>query len=107
MISVRLMTAVMAIACATAVSAQPAPPPPSGRGAAQGPRVVSPEILPDKRVIFRLLAPKAAEVLLNGNWDNGRNIKMDKDDAGIWSITVGPLGEQLWAYSYNMDGVKA
>ena len=86
----------MAIACATAVFAQPAPAPPSGRGAAQGPRVVSPEILPDKRVIFRLVAPKAAEVLLNGNWDNGRNIKMTKDDAGIWSVTVDPLGEQLW-----------
>jgi enterochelin esterase family protein len=68
--------------------------------------VVSPEILPDKRATFRLLAPKAGEVLLNGNWDNGRNIKMSKDEAGIWSVTVDPLGEQLWAYSFSVDGVK-
>jgi enterochelin esterase family protein len=68
--------------------------------------VVSPEILPDKRVTFRLLAPKATEVLLNGNWDNGRNIKMTKDDQGIWSVTVDPLGEQLWGYSFSVDGVK-
>jgi enterochelin esterase family protein len=53
-----------------------------------------------------LLAPRAAEVLLNGNWDNGRNIPMTKDDQGIWSVTVGPLGEQLWAYSFSVDGVK-
>jgi enterochelin esterase-like enzyme len=77
-----------------------------GRGGAQAPRVVSPEIQPDKRVTFRLFAPKAGEVLLNGNWDNGRNIKMTKDYAGIWSVTVGPLGEQLWAYSFSVDGVK-
>ena len=75
-------------------------------GAPQGPRVVSPEILPDKKVTFRLLAPKAGTVVLNGNWDQGTNIAMTKDDQGIWSVTVGPLGEQLWGYSFNVDGVK-
>jgi enterochelin esterase-like enzyme len=98
-----------ALACVLAGAAfsQPAPAPgAAGRGAAQGPRVVSPEILPDKRVTFRLLAPKAGEVLLNGNWDNGRNVKMIKDDQGIWSVTVDPLGEQLWGYSFSVDGVK-
>ena len=68
--------------------------------------MVSPEILPDKRVTFRLAAPKAGEVLLNGNWDNGRNIKMTKDDAGLWSVTVDPLGEQLWGYSSVSTGSK-
>jgi enterochelin esterase-like enzyme len=80
-------------------------PAPGGRGP-QGPRVVSPETHPDKTATFRLLAPKAANVLLNGNWDNGRNIQMTKDDQGIWSVTIGPLGEQLWGYSFDVDGVK-
>jgi enterochelin esterase family protein len=75
-------------------------------GAPQGPRIVSPEILPDKKVTFRLLAPKADTVVLNGNWDMGTNIPMTKDEAGVWSVTVGPLGEQLWGYSFNVDGVK-
>jgi hypothetical protein len=44
-----------------------------GRGP-QGPRVVSPEIHSDKKVTFRLLAPKADAVVLNGNWDMGTNI---------------------------------
>jgi enterochelin esterase family protein len=76
-----------------------------GRGP-QGPRVVSPEILPDKKVTFRLMAPKAGSVVLNGNWDAGTNIPMTRDDQGIWSVTVGPLGEQLWGYSFSVDGVK-
>lgn len=87
----------------------PAPAAPGAAAAARGqtgPRVVSPEILPDKRVTFRLLAPKAGAVVLNGNWDNGTNIAMTKDSEGIWSVTVGPLGEQLWGYSFSMDGVK-
>ncbi len=76
-----------------------------GRGP-QGPRVVSPEILADKKVTFRLPAPKAEAVVLNGNWDMGMNIPMTKDEQGIWSVTVGPLGEQLWGYSFSVDGVK-
>ena len=88
--------------------AAPAQAPAAGQraGAPQGPRVVSPEILPDKKVTFRLLAPKAGAVVLNGNWDQGTNIPMTKDDQGIWSVTVGPLGEQLWGYSFSVDGVK-
>ena len=88
-----------------AAQTQPAPSA-GGRGAARGPRVVSPEILPDKRVTFRLLAPKANEVTLTGHWENGTNVPLTKDDQGIWSVTVGPLGEQLWGYSFAVDGIK-
>jgi len=31
---------------------------------------------------------------------------MTKGPDGVWSATVGPLGEQLWWYSYQVDGVK-
>lgn len=31
---------------------------------------------------------------------------MTKDDQGIWSVTVDPLGEQLWWYCFMVDGVK-
>jgi enterochelin esterase-like enzyme len=76
-----------------------------GRGP-QGPRVISPEILPDKKVTFRLLAPKAGAVVLNGNWENGTNIQMTRDDQGIWSVTIESPGDQLWGYSFSVDGVK-
>src|SRR5665213_1455861 len=80
-------------------------PPAGGRGQA-APRVVSPEILSDKRVTFRLLAPKANEVTLTGHWENGTNVPLTKDDKGLWSVTVGPLAEQLWGYSFTVDGAK-
>ena len=67
----------------------------------------SPEIHPDRTVTFRLLAPKATEVTLNGSWDSGTNLKMTRDDAGIWSTTIGPLAPQLWGYWFMVDGVKA
>jgi enterochelin esterase-like enzyme len=98
----------LGLAGAAFAQAPAAPAPPAGQraGAPQGPRVVSPEILPDKRVTFRLLAPKAGTVVLNGNWDQGTNVAMTKDDQGLWSVTVGPLAEQLWGYSFNVDGLK-
>jgi len=82
----------------------PAPAAAPGRGA---PRPVSPEIHADKTVTFRLAAPKAGEVTLNGSWEGAKDIKMTKDESGLWSVTVGPLGEQLWGYWFLVDGVKA
>jgi hypothetical protein len=76
-----------------------------GRGQ-QGPRITSPEILANKKVSFRLSTPKASAVVLNGSWDIGADIQMTKDEQGIWSVTVGPLGEQLWWYSFSVDGIK-
>lgn len=75
--------------------------------AAAAPRPVSPEIHADHTVTFRLAAPKANEVTLNGSWEGARDIKMSKDDNGLWSATVGPLAAQLWGYWYLVDGVKA
>jgi enterochelin esterase-like enzyme len=87
---------------APAAGAQAGP----GRGAA-GPRTTSPEILPDNRVTFRLMAPRATEVVVNGDWPGGRGIRMTKEDSGVWSVTTGPLEPELWCYSFGVDGVKA
>ena len=92
---------IVTLLSAGALFSQQAP----GRGQL-GPRVVSPEVLSDKRVTFRLLAPKAGSVVLQGAWDIGTDIPLTKDDQGVWSVTVGPLGEQLWWYAFNVDGVR-
>ncbi len=70
-------------------------------------KLLSPDIHPDQTVTFRFSAPQANEVTLNGSWPEARNIKMAKDDAGIWSVTVGPLPAQLFGFWYMVDGVKA
>lgn len=71
--------------------------------------VISPEVLPDHRVTFRIYAPKAGEVSITGDWiaqGRGSGGKLEKDDKGVWSITVGPIEPDLYAYSFNVDGVK-
>jgi len=69
--------------------------------------VVSPEVLPDRSVIFRIYAPKASEVSLIGEWMEARELlKLKKADDGVWSATVGPLLPDLYSYLFVVDGVK-
>jgi enterochelin esterase-like enzyme len=77
-------------------------------GFARPPALVSPEIHADNRVTFRLSAPKASEVTLSGEWMEGfgASEKMDRNDEGVWSITVGPLTPEFYGYSFDVDGVK-
>ena len=72
-------------------------------------QLVSPEILPDHRVTFRIYAPKASEILLDGDWilqGRGTGGPLQKDDQGIWSITVGPLVPDFYTYALTVDGVR-
>jgi enterochelin esterase-like enzyme len=108
-----VVMAVLAVAVlAAAAVAQPpsvqrgAPAAPQG-GRGMGPAVVSPEILPDKRVTLRFSAPKASEVLLNGDWPGGNQVAMTKDEQGVWSVTVGPLKPEMWGYTFSVDGARA
>ncbi len=75
-------------------------------GAPQTRALASPEIQPDHRVTFRLAAPKASAVNLNGDWEGENNVAMKKDDQGVWSAMVGPLAPELWSYSFTVDGVR-
>jgi enterochelin esterase-like enzyme len=70
-------------------------------------KVHSPEVLADCRVTFRVYAPKAGEVLVNGNWPNGRGTAMTKDGTGLWTHTTAPLAPELWGYTFSVDGVRS
>src|SRR5688572_829526 len=69
---------------------------------------VSPEVHADRRVTFRLFAPKASEVLLMGSPGILEVIKkpmpLQKDEKGVWSLTVGPLPAGFYTYGYAIDG---
>lgn len=69
---------------------------------------VSPDIHADRTVTFRLFAPKAAEVILMGSPGILEAIKkptpLQKDEKGIWSVTVGPLAPGFYTYGYAIDG---
>lgn len=70
------------------------------------PNVVSPEVHGDRRVTFRVHAPKAQEVTFFGDWmpANAKE-KMAKDPGGVWSVTLGPLAPSIYLYSFTVDGV--
>lgn len=73
---------------------------------AQAPAVVSPEVQMDRRVTFRMPAPKASEVAFFGDWmAPGANQKMSKGADGIWSVTLGPLNPGLYIYHFIVDGM--
>jgi enterochelin esterase family protein len=78
--------------------------PPAG-SAAGGP-IVPHEVLPDRRVIFRLNSPKASQVSLNFQAWNPKPQPMTKDEKGIWTITVGPVEPEIYSYTFLVDGVR-
>lgn len=85
--------------------AQAAPPGAAAAGAPL-PRLQSPDISADNHVTFRLRAPKASEVLFEGDWSGVVNLPMSKGDDGVWSISIGPLDPQLYGYWFMVDGVR-
>src|SRR5207237_10523255 len=74
---------------------------PAQRGA---PALRSPEVLPDHRVTFRITAPKASEVRITGDLVSAPQA-LQKDEKGIWSITLGPLRPDLYTYRFSVDGL--
>ncbi|HEY2013750.1 MAG TPA: alpha/beta hydrolase-fold protein [Bryobacteraceae bacterium] len=69
-------------------------------------RVVSPEVLPDHRITFRIAASKATEVVLRFSEGAPQSHPMTKGDDGLWSVTVGPVEPEIYTYSFLIDGVK-
>ena len=71
------------------------------------------QVLPDRRVTFRLLAPKAnaVEVVIgikSGVYEaqGTTTTEMTKDANGLWTVTLGPLEPNLYEYQFNLDGRK-
>jgi len=80
--------------------------PPAGARLGAGARPVrSPEISADRHVTFRLRAPESASVVLSGEFMRGTQ-PLVKDADGVWSVTVGPLAPEIYAYNFTIDGIK-
>ena len=71
----------------------------------RGPFVVSPQVNPDKTIVFRYLAPLAKEVKLSGQFQK-EPVLMTKDASGIWSVKVGPVKPDIYPYNFLVDGVS-
>jgi enterochelin esterase family protein len=91
------MKNVLALACLTASAWAQAP----------GPQVVSPEVMSDSRVVFRILAANAETTRLIGGDipGNPQGTAMANRGDGVWQVTMGPLAPGAYRYHFNVDGV--
>ncbi len=73
------------------------------------PRIISPEIQPDNKVTFKLYAKEAQKVTVSGEWQAGFGAAetMQRNDTGLFTLTVGPLKPELYAYTFTVDGVRS
>jgi enterochelin esterase-like enzyme len=75
-------------------------------------RLNSPEVHDDRTVTFRLQAPEAKKVklagvaLLTGLGRGNEPVPFIKGEDGIWTLTVGPLAPDMYAYHFHIDGVQ-
>ena len=77
------------------------------------------EIMPDRRVRFRLWAPNATDVKLHAEGPeatpgitpqeankNQGGVAMVKGDQGIWEAVIGPIAPGTYRYTFTVDGVS-
>jgi enterochelin esterase-like enzyme len=95
--------ALVVVLVATSLAAQQPP---------QGPQVRSPEVHPDRRVTFRVLAPEATKVELRAPGDipgiGGRGVpppQLSKNAEGVWETTLGPIPPGAYRYQFVVNGV--
>jgi enterochelin esterase family protein len=99
------------LAAVTAFGQEPARPAaaPAARPAFRmPPRIVSPEILQDNMVTFRVYAKDASKITVSGEWQAGFGASeaLVRNDTGLFSLTVGPLKPELYGYTFSVDGVR-
>jgi enterochelin esterase-like enzyme len=86
-----------------------APPPPPRAMGQQGPSVVSPDVMADRHIVFRIMAPQANNVVLSASDLAGvenSNATFTKGDKGVWEATIGPIDPGAYRYTFMVDGVR-
>ncbi|NLX54272.1 MAG: esterase [Planctomycetaceae bacterium] len=66
-------------------------------------QIVSPEVHADRTITFRLKAPQADTVLVQG-LAGMEPQPLTKSAGGVWEVTVGPLAPELYSYTFSVDG---
>ena len=67
----------------------------------------SPEVSSERRITFRVYAPKADAVRLTSSDLPGLGfvgVAMTKDERGVWEANVGPVPAGAYRYAFNVDG---
>ncbi len=83
------------------------PAPAQNRAGQRQPQVVSPQVSAERKITFRILAPKAEAIRLVGGDipGAGQGVALKKGDGGVWEGSVGPVPAGAYRYHFNVDGV--
>ena len=73
--------------------------------AQRNPVIVSPELGPGNSVTFRFSAKNAKEVLLEAQFLKDK-LPMQKDEAGVWSVTVNSIKPDIYPYCFWVDNTQ-
>ncbi len=96
-----ILAVLFAISMCGPATAEPTPAP-SNVGDAEYPRIAS-----DLRVTFRLKAPNAKEVKLEGGAGLVKEpLKMARGDDGVWTVTTPPAVPGFHYYWFTVDGLR-
>ena len=63
----------------------------------------SPIVNPDNTVTFNLNAPDAKSVVISAQF--APKTEMQKNENGIWTITLGPVVPDIYPYCFEVDGI--
>ena len=92
-----LCAGILLIANVAAAQAPPANRPPT---------VVSPEVLSNRRVVFRIYAPKAQTVTVNAGDIPAASPTFTKLENGVWEATTAVVPPGAFRYVFVVDGVR-
>ena len=73
--------------------------------AQRNPVIVSPELGPGNSVTFRFSAKNAKEVLLEAQFLKDK-LPMQKDEVGVWSVTVNSIKPDIYPYCFWVDNTQ-
>lgn len=97
------LTLLLGIAVCSSIRAADARPVPTPVQPARSGPLVSPELMPDGAVTFRLNAPKATAVKVSGQF--GPDAALSKDAQGTWTVTVPRVKPGVHEYRFVVDGI--
>ena len=82
-------------------------PPPPWVNSGGLPEIKPAEVLPDRRVTFRIKAPEVdrATVSVGAEHADLHAYPMSKDDEGVWSVTIGPVAPEIYPYRFEVAGL--
>ena len=73
--------------------------------AQRNPVIVSPEVGPGNSVTFRFSAKNAKEVLVEAQFLKDK-LPMQKDEVGVWSVTVNSIKPDIYPYCFWVDNTQ-